>query len=173
MNYYTLKQTNDLPGILLPHYPSASAIWSEHKPLIIKGSTDGRNTSCRFLPFYEATVLSKSFLISAEAWLVWDELQDISRNRPCVFGCFQTHEFKPCRLVMPRVLEALHEDTVYLKDGNIKSISLCKSRIGTNQIFTVKGAACYYLIVSEYVLEEMLRKNITGFTYEPVAMGGE
>lgn len=173
MNYYRLKQANDVPNILMPECPYASDIWSECAALFLRGSVANQRDTVTFLPFYEASVLSKAFLISSEMWSVWEELQSGGRNRPCAFGHMRTHQIKPYRLVLPRLLEVLHKDTEYYKDGTIQTICLKKSEIGTNQIFTIKGAYNLYMIVSEYVLEEMYRKKITGLVYDPIEMGGE
>lgn len=173
MNYYRLKQPSDISGTLIPDYPYASAIWSGKSPLLIKGSIIGQGGDVNFLPFYEATVLSNAFLISSEAWHIWTELQKGGRNRPCAFGHMKTRQIKPYRLVLPRILEALHEDTEYLIDGTIKTVCLCKSRVGRNQVFTIKGSFSSCVVISEYVLEEMLRNKITGLSYEPADLRGE
>lgn len=173
MNYYRLKQPNDISGALIPDYPNASAIWSNNAPLFIRGSISGQGKDIRFLPFYESTILSNAFMVSSKAWSIWEELQKGGRNRPCAFGHMGTRQIEPYRLVMPRILEALHEDTEYLKDGTIKTIRLCKNRIGRNQVFTVKSSFSSCVVVSEYVLEEMLRSKITGLSYESADIGGE
>lgn len=168
MNYYWLRQLTDVPNTLMPNYPSASAIWSGDAPILITGTVHNPKQYIYFLPFYESTVLSKAFLVSSDVGDIWKEFQKIARSRSCAFGHIKTHDVKPYTLIMPRILEGLHSKTVYYADGNIKKICLSKDMVGANQVFTVRGEIQIYLIVSEAVLEEMLRRNQTVFHYEPV-----
>ncbi len=63
----------------------------------------------------------------------------------------------------PRLLNVLHKDTVYLKDGEIEQICLCKDLIKVHKVFGVKGKYRTDIIVSGDVLEQMLQRGIVGF----------
>jgi len=173
VNYYRLKEKNDLPNVLTPEFPSPSVIWSENHPLFLLGRVQREKDYLYFLSFYRSNVLSNAFLVAAEVWEIWREFQDGGRCRPCAFGHVSTRQVKAYYLLLPKILDALHEDTVYYWDGNLDTIVLSGKMVGTNQVFVVKGSTQMELLVSEDVLEEMLRNNIVGFEYEYIEMRGD
>lgn len=173
MNYYKLKEVNSLPNTLTPEFPYASAIWSGTEPIFLKGTVRYEKEPVSFLSYYRSGVLSKAFLVSGETWAVWREFQTGGRCRPCAFGHVKTRQVKPYYLVMPKIVEGLHKETVFMRDGNIERICLSKEKTGDNQVFGVKGSTLMELIITEDVLEEMLRNKITGFAYEQADMRGE
>lgn len=168
MNYYKLSELDDLPNTLIPEFPSASAIWSEAEPIFLKGSVRNKEEYVNFLTLYRSGSLSKAFLVCAEAWNIWREYQNGGRCRPCAFGNISTRQFMPYYLILPKILDALHQDTVFFRDGNIETLCLLKEIIGGNQVFAVKGSTQMELLVSEVILEEMLRKNMVNFHYVQV-----
>ena len=173
MNYYRLMETVDLPNALIPEFPSASAIWSETEPMFLAGRARNGKKHINFLSFYRSGILSKVFLVSAETWQIWREFQAGGRCRPCAFGHVKARQVKPYYLVMPKIIDGLHNETVFLRDGNVKTICLSKEAVGTNQVFAVKGSTLMELLVSEDVLEDMLRSGITSFSYEQAETRGE
>lgn len=173
MNYYKLMEADDLPNTLIPEFPSTSAIWSAAEPLFLKGTVRNEKEYINFLSFYRSGILSKAFLVSAETWEIWREFQDGGRCRPCAFGHLGTRQVKPYYLAMPKIMDALHEETVYQRDGNIETVCLSKEKVGANQVFAVKGSTQMELLLSEDILEEMLRGNLTSFYYEQVETRGK
>lgn len=168
MSYYLLKQRTDLPNPLRPVFPHASNIWSEASPVFIPGTVSTSEEPICFLPFYAGTMLTKAFCVSAQLWTIWQEYQTGGRNRPCALGHVHTRTVKPYVLVMPKILDALHPDTVCFRDGNLDTVCLWREKIGSCQVFAVKGRTMPELILSEAVLEEMIRSGITGFTCRQV-----
>ncbi len=55
-----------------------------------------------------------------------ESLPTRGRYRPCVLGHVETRKLEPYYFMYPRLLNVLHKDTVYLKDGEIEQICLCK-----------------------------------------------
>ena len=131
MNYYWIKEHETSRNIIQPQLPGTSQIWAEKKPLLIKGSVVGVNENIRFLSFYQAVAMSKAFLITTCLWNIWNEAQRVGRFRPCAFGYIPKRDIRPYMLIMPTILEALHEDTEYFKNGDIRRICLKNSKIGS------------------------------------------
>lgn len=168
MNFYRLKELNDLPNILYPKFPSSTEIWSKTEPIFITGSVRNEQQDIDFLSFYYSGIMSNAFLISSQAWEIWRGYQIGGRCRPCAFGHMAMRQARAYYLLLPKILDVLHPDTVYMRDGTIESICLSRELVGWNQVFVVRGATQMELIISESILEEMIRSNITQFYYEQV-----
>lgn len=173
MNYYKLSELYDRPNTLIPEFPSASAIWSEASPIFLNGSVKNKKEYVNFLTLYRSGSLSKAFLVCAEAWCIWREYQTGGRCRPCAFGNISTRQVLPYYLVLPKILDALHQGTIFFRDGTIETVCLSEEKIEGNQVFAVKGSLQMELLVSEIILEEMLRKNMVNFHYEQVEVRRE
>ena len=70
----------------------------------------------------------------------------------------------------PRLLNVLHKDTVYLKDGEIEQICLCRELVEIHRVFGIKGKHRTDIVVAGDVLEEMLKEEIVGFQAVPVSV---
>ena len=64
MEYFKIGQEKTYRNILRPLLPTMSQIWGEEKPLLVHGKAEKSEEDIRFLPFYQANVLSGAFLIS-------------------------------------------------------------------------------------------------------------
>lgn len=164
MDYYRIMEPTDLHSVLRPHLPSNTQIWSGKEPIFLPGSVQGRGREEIFLPFYESRVM----LISSEIKSIWQSYQKGGRYRPCAFGSIGEGRIKPYSFMLPRVMEEVHPSTEYFPNGEIKKLVLDKERIGSQRVFGVCSLRHLRLIVAEDVLEEMLRKSITGFCWKRI-----
>ena len=101
---------------------------------------------------------------------IWKKYQQGGRYRPCVFGHVETRKFETCYLMYPRLINVLHKDTVYLKDGEIDQICLCRELVEIHRVFGVKGKHRTDIVIAGDVLEEMLKEEIVGFQAVPVSV---
>ena len=170
MEYFKIGQEKKYRNILRPLLPSMSQIWGEEKPLLVQGKAEQEDKDICFLPFYQASILSGAFLISKKTGDIWKKYQQGGRYRPCVFGHAETRKFETCYLMYPRLINVLHKDTVYLKDGEIDQICLCREIVEIHRVFGEKGKHRTYIVIAGDVLEEMLKEEIVGFQAVPVSV---
>ena len=170
MEYFKIGQEKTYRNILRPLLPTMSQIWGEEKPLLVHGKAEKSEEDIRFLPFYQANVLSGAFLISKKMGDIWKKYQYGGRYRPCVFGHVETRNLETYYLMYPRLLNVLHKDTVYLKDGEIEQICLCRELVEIHRVFGIKGKHRTDIVVAGDVLEEMLKEEIVGFQAVPVSV---
>lgn len=163
MEYFKIIQETKYRNVLYPIFPTTSQIWSEEKPLLVHGKVEKPDKDICFLPFYQANILSGAFLISKKTGEIWKKYQQGGRYRPCVFGHVETRRLETCYFMYPRLLNVLHKDTVYLKNGEIEQICLCKDFVEVHKVFGIKGKCRTDIIVAGDVLEQMLREGIVGF----------
>lgn len=164
MEYHRITQKRNVRDILRPGFPSATQIWSGENPIFIPGTVEKAGEEPVFLPFYEGT----SFLVSAPVKDIWQEYQRGGRYRPCALGSIEHKTVFPYSFVMPRMLDCLHPDTLYYKNGTIQKPVLDREVIGQNKVFGIGIMHSVMLFISDDVLEEMMRKDITGFNWETV-----
>lgn len=165
MEYYQIREHEMAGNVIRPSLPGTSQIWSGTGPLIVQGSVPRPEEDITFLAFYQATAMSRAFLVSSQIWGVWQECRRPGRSRPCAFGHIMERDMRPYVFVMPPVLDVLHPDTGSYKDGDIESVCLQRGRLGADEVFAVRGGRQTVLIVSEDVLERMLRAKVTLFGY--------
>ena len=168
MEYFRIIQVTGYSNVIHPQLPTVSQIWGEEKPILVKGRAERTGEKAQFLSFYQATILSASFLISKEIGEIWKEFQLGGRYRPCVFGDIERKMFETYYFMYPRLLTALHKETTYQGDGNISEIILSETVVKVHKVFGVKGKSMTYLIVAGDVLDRMLQKGITGFEVAPI-----
>lgn len=165
MEYLRITQKRNIRNVLLPQLPSSTEIWGKREPLFIPSFAEEPEGEAVFLPFYEGN----AFLISGPMQAIWEDYQRGGRYRPCAFGSVEKRKILPYCLAMPRILECTHADTLYYKNGAVQKLILDKAEIGANKVFGVRTLRSIMLILSEDVLEEMLRGNMTGFQWETVS----
>lgn len=165
MDYYRIEQKQKLRNILQPIFPSLSEIWEKEEPLFLPGTADMPEEYLVFLPFYE----SNAFLVSEPVKKIWMEYQRGGRFRSCAFGSVPQRMIYPYCFVMPRIIDAIHPDTEYHKTGEVRELCLDKQLIRANKVFCVKTLRRMMLIISEDVLEEMMREKITGFQWNMIS----
>lgn len=166
MEYYWIRESEAAGNIVCPQRPGTSRIWAGTEPMLVRGSVTRAEDGIRFLPFYQDTAMSRAFLVAARVWDIWKEVQRIGRFRPCAVGYLPRRDIRPYVFVMPPVLEALHGDTEFLRNGDIGKIRLKRGGIGADKVFAVRGGIQAALVLAEDVLEEMLRGGVTDFRYE-------
>lgn len=164
MEYLRITQKRNIRNVLLPQFPSSTEIWKETEPLFVPGKAEEPEGEVVFLPFYEGN----AFLISGPMQAVWQDCQKGGRYRACAFGSVEKRQILPYSFVMPRILECVHPETLYYKNGTIQKLILDKAEIGAHKVFGVRTLRSIMLILAEDVLEEMLRGNMTGFQWEPI-----
>lgn len=165
MEYYKITQKKKY-NYIRPRYLSMSQIWSDRCPVLVEGYVDKYEKNIRFLPLYVQNV----FLISNPLKKILTYYQKGGRYRPCAFGSVQHRQIRPYSFMMPAFTDCIHSDTRYMKSGGIEELFLDAEKIGGNKVFGIKDELHMYLIVSEDVLEEVLRGNITEFNWEKVKL---
>ena len=164
MEYYRITQKKNIRNVILPRFPSPTEIWSKAEPLFVPGTANEQEEELSFLPLYEGN----AFLICGSMQAVWQTYQKGGRYRPCAFGSVEQRRVLPYYFAVPRILECIHQDTVYYKNDTIKELILDRESIGAHKVFGIRTLHSIRLILSEDVLEELLRKNITCFQWEEV-----
>ena len=163
MEYYKIIQETKYRNVLRPVFPTISQIWGEEKPVLVHGKAERPDKEICFLPFYQANILSGAFLISKRMGEIWKKYQQGGRYRPCVLGHIETRKLETYYFMYPRLLDVLHKDTIFLKDGEIEQICLCKELVEIHKVFGVKGKYKTDIIVAGDVLEQMLKGGLVGF----------
>lgn len=166
MEYYRLMQKKNIRNVIWPQFPSATEIWRKTEPLFVPGSAEDPKEELSFLPFYEGI----AFLICGSMQTVWQKYQKGGRYRPCAFGSIEQRKVFPYCFVTPRIRECIHPDTLYHKNGAIKELVLDRENIGAHKVFGIRTLHSIRLILSEDVLEEIMRKNMTCFQWEEVTV---
>jgi hypothetical protein len=169
MEYYRITQKDDWWNVIKPQVPPVSEIWASSEPFFLPGVSKESDDYQVFLPFYNGDV----FLISDPVKYIWKKFQKGGRYRPCAFGSEKQRRILPYCFMIPRILDGIHSDTEYYKNGDIKELVLNKKIIGANRVFGISSLRRIRLIVSSDVLEEMLRENITGFNWSKVKTSQE
>lgn len=164
MEYYRITQKKSIRNVILPQFPSSTEIWSRTEPLFISGTAEDPKGELSFLPLYEGN----AFLIYSPMQAVWQKYQKGGRYRSCAFGSVEQRRVLPYCFAVPRMLECIHPDTLYHKNGTIKELVLDRESIGAHKVFGIRTLHSIRLILSEDVLEEILRKNMTCFQWEEV-----
>ncbi len=72
------------------------------------------------------------------------------------------------RLMVPKVEDALSEQTIYFKNGFLDTPVLKRNLCPQRRIFYVTEGYTYQLIVTEDVLESILARNSIGILYEEI-----
>lgn len=170
MEYFKIEQEKKYRNILRPLLPTMSQIWGDEKPLLVPGKAEKPDEDICLLPFYQASVLSGAFLVSKKMGDIWKKYQHGGRYRPCVFGHVETRKLETYYLMYPRLLNVLHKDTVYLKDGEIEQICICRDLVETHRVFGIKGKHRTDIVIAGDVLEEILKEAIVGFQAAPVSV---
>lgn len=163
MEYFRIIQETGYRNVLRPVFPTISQIWGEEKPVLVQGKAEKPDQEITFLPFYQASILSGAFLVSKRVGDIWKKYQQGGRYRPCVLGHIETRKLETYYFMYPRLLNALHKDTVYFKDGEIEQICLCRDLVEVHKVFGIKGKSRTDLIVAGDVLEQMLLEGTAGF----------
>lgn len=134
-------------------------------------------SDCEYSSFIDFQHAALNF--SLDQWYVEDlGSQNGVRVRKAEDGeCYKVMG-RPCRIqagdvlyiANPRLINVLHKDTVYLKDGEIDQICLCRELVEIHRVFGVKGKHRTDIVIAGDVLEEMLKEEIVGFQAVPVSV---
>jgi len=164
MEYYRITQKDNIRNTIMPEKVSASEIWEKDSPFFLPGIADRPEEDLVFLPFYE----SSAFLISGPVKTIWESYQRGGRYRPCAFGSVEQRKIVPYCFMAPRMIDCIHPDTEYYKNGDVRTLCLDGHSIGANRIFGVRTLRRIRLIIAEDVLEEMIREKIIGYNWEQI-----
>lgn len=115
-------------------------------------------------------------LIQAPVLLVSDELHKIFKlyentivYKIAVFSDLEMETQKVYRLVLPELLDALSDKTVFFKNGWVDKMILDADKIRDYNIFQIKAGVDYYFIVSLDIVESMLKRGLfAGIKFEEV-----
>ncbi|WP_143320485.1 hypothetical protein [Clostridium sp. HBUAS56010] len=169
MDYYRITQKDNWLNVIKPRFPHPTDLWGRTEPFFLPGISEDSKEPSVFLPIY----MSDSFLVSDHVKVIWKKYQKGGRYHPCAFGNVEQRRIFPYCFVMPRILDGVHPDTTYHKNGDIKELYLDKKIIGANRVFGIQTIRRIWLIVSDDVLEVMIRENITGFNWSKIKTGQE
>lgn len=167
MEYYRIIQKSR-GNYITPQYMPMSEIWSNTRPILVLGHMHGKDSDVVFLPFYARNV----FFISDSVKKIWKDYQKGGRYRACAFGSVEHKQIRPYCFMMPVIIDCIHENTQYKNNGEIEVLYLDKERVGMNKVFGVTDQWRIHLIISEDVLEEMMRSNITEFDWKTIQVSG-
>lgn len=166
MEYYRITQKDNIRNTIMPGKVSASEIWEKDSPFFLPGTADRPEEELVFLPFYEGS----AFLISDPVKTIWERYQMGGRYRPCAFGSVEQRKIVPYCFMAPKMIDCIHPDTEYHKNGDVRMLCLDGGIIGANRVFGVRTWHCIRLIIAEDVLEEMMREGITGYNWEKISV---
>ena len=164
MEFYKLMQKRIHENVIMPLLPKATEIWKVDAPIFIKGVAAKPMKELVFLPLY----MAHTYLVLDEVKMIWERYQSGGRYRPCALGSVEQRRAEPYWFMMPRLVEALHESTEYHKNKEIKKFVLDAKCVGYHKVFGIKQLNKVHLFASEDIVEEMLQKNITEFSWESV-----
>lgn len=167
MEYYRIMQKNR-GDYITPQYMAMSEIWSDTQPVLVLGHMKTTVSDIVFLPFYTRNV----FFISDTVKKIWKDYQKGGRYRACAFGSVEYKQVRPYCFMMPEIVDCIHENTRYKNNGEIEALYLDREQVGMNKVFGVKDQWNIYMILSEDVLEEMMRNSVTEFDWEEVQVIG-
>lgn len=164
MEYFKISQKENLPNIIKPILPSVSDLWSETNPFFMPGKAKEPYKELTFLPFYKG----HCFVIHDAIKNIWQNYQTGGRYRPCAMGSVEQRKVEIYAVMFPLLIDGIHEETEYFKNGEIKKLVLDQKYVGYHKVFGIKSWHLVNLIISEDVLEKMLQENITEFLWEKV-----
>jgi hypothetical protein len=167
MEYYRIMQKSR-GDYITPQYMTMTEIWSDTQPVLVLGHMKTTASGIAFLPFYTRNV----FFISDTVKKIWKDYQKGGRYRACAFGSVEHKQVRPYCFMMPVIVDCIHENTRYKNNGEIEVLYLDREQVGMNKVFGVKAERKIHLILSEDVLEEMIRNSITEFDWEEVQIIG-
>lgn len=167
MEYYRIMQKNR-GDYITPQCMTMTEIWSDTQPVLVLGHMKTTVSNIVFLPFYTRNV----FFISDTVKKIWKDYQRGGRYRACAFGSVEHKQVRPYCFMMPEIVDCIHENTRYKNNGEIEVLYLDREQVGMNKVFGVKDERKIHLILSEDVLEEMMRNSITEFDWEEVQVIG-
>lgn len=170
MEYFKIIQETGYRNVLHPIFPTISQIWGEEKPLLVRGRVERPDKEIRFLPFYQASVLSGAFLISKKMGEIWKKNQQGGRYRSCVLGHVETRIMETYYFMYPKLLDVSHDDTEYSKDGEIEQACLYQDLIRVHKVFGIKGKHRTEIVIAGDVLEQILQEGIVGFRTASVSV---
>lgn len=167
MEYYRIMQKSN-GDYITPRYLTMTEIWSDTQLILVLGHMRTKVSDVMFLPFYARNV----FFISDTVKKIWKDYQKGGRYRACAFGSVEHKQVRPYCFMMPVIIDCIHENTRYKNNGEIEVLYLDREKVGMNKVFGIKDQRHIHLIISEDVLEEMMRNNITEFDWEEIQVCG-
>jgi len=174
MEYYRILQRQIGRNTIIPNYPTGTEIWKDEQPIFVSGDLKNTKEDIEFLPFYSSDYLSSIFLLDVKVKEIWTRYQIGGRYRPCVLGNIGKRDtIMPYWFAIPRLIECIHENSEYKKNGDIETLCLDHTKIAGNKVFGVKVWHSIYIIISEDILEEMIQNQITEFNWKKIIVSEE
>lgn len=170
MKYFILKQDRKLENAI-----EIKGFNNSKKMTLFKEDQD-KYKDCSNVPItgnensvYPDLIQAPVLLISDELHKLFNFYENTIVYKIAVFTNLEMKKQKVYRLVMPELLDALSDKSIYLKNGWIDKIVLDSKKIGDYNIFQVKAGLDYFLLVSLDVVESMLKRGtFVGIKFEEV-----
>lgn len=170
MKYFILKQDRNLENAI-----EIEGFNNSQKMTLLKADEDKYKDSTNVLVHGNENSIYPD-LIQAPVLIISDELHKLFKlyentvvYKIAVFSDLKRKKQKVYRLVLPELLDALSDKSVFFKNGWIDKIVLDDEKIGDYNIFQIKAGVDYYFIVSLDVVESMLKRGLfVGIKFEEV-----
>ncbi|OOM11723.1 hypothetical protein [Clostridium saccharobutylicum] len=170
MKYFVLKQDRNLENAI-----EIEGFNNSQKMTLLKADEDKYKDSTN-VPVHGNENSIYPDLIQAPVLIISDELHKLFKlyehtivYKIAVFSDLKRKKQKVYRLVLPELLDALSDKSVFFKNGWIDKIVLDDEKIGDYNIFQIKAGVDYYFIVSLDVVESMLKRGLfVGIKFEEV-----
>lgn len=161
MRYFILKQDRNLPNVI-----NIKGFDNFHRKVILKEEEDKFKDLTNILvegnkdSVYPVFLQAPTYLISDELHKVFKMFENTIIFKTAVVTNLELRTQKVYRLLITDILDVLHKDTTYLKNGWVHKIVLDRKKVGDYNIFQIKAGIDYYLIISIDVLESMLKRGL-------------
>lgn len=117
---------------------------------------------------FPALIESPVLMISEELYDLFNLYEENITYKIVVFSDIKREIQKVYRLMVPEVIDGLSEKTTYTKSNWLDNMVLDKNKVGDNNIFRIKAALDYYLVVSLDVAEAILKRDFQGIIFKEV-----
>lgn len=161
MRYFIIKQDRDLVNVV-----NIKGFDNFQRKVILKEEEDKFRDITNVLvegnlnSIYPVFFQAPTYLISEELYKVFKLFESTLIFKIAVFTNLELKTQRVYRLLIPDMLQVLHKDTTYFKNGWVKDIVLDRRKIKDFNIFQIKAGVDYYLIINIDVLEYMLKREL-------------
>lgn len=172
MKYFILKQDRNLENAI-----EMTGFNNSQKMTLLKEDADKYNDCTNVLvkgnknSIYPDLIQAPVLLVSDNLHKIFNLYENTIIYKIAVFSDLEMERQEVYRLVLPELLDALSDKTMYFKNGWVDKIVLDSKKIGDYNIFQVKAGVDYYFIVSLDLVESMLKRNLfMGIIFEEVGV---
>ena len=165
MRYFILKQDERINNYAsITDSIKEQWLWQSDEPFYCTYEVPAPHKHTYFLP-----LMTRPFIAVAEnTKRIFDLYQTQIKYRPIGLGDKSLQSLKVYYFMRPPEIDCLSSNTEYYKNNSIKKLVLDHSKIGYDNVFTVKGVHENYLVVSLIVVEALLAKKINEINFVEV-----